>query len=83
MKDSVYCLTEDLAKMFAWAAAINALWAADPEGALSADATERLRKWIERLLEKLRRLVKALPEVQSFSMSAPPVVLTVTFAAPE
>jgi hypothetical protein len=85
---------EALAEVLAWVAVVNERWAdADAvpgfsrrqlasTGALSGDVIEKLRKWIERLMAKLRNLVRSMPEAQSFSITSgvPPLAVTVTFA---
>jgi hypothetical protein len=84
---------EALAEVLAWVDVVNERWA-DAEavpafsrrqlastGALSGDAIKKLHKWIERLMPKLRDLVRSMPEAQSFSITAgaPPLAVTVTF----
>jgi hypothetical protein len=84
---------EALAEVLAWVDVVNERWA-DAEavpafsrrqlahtGALSGDALKRLHTWIERLMPKLRDLVRSMPEAQSFSITAgrPPLAVTVTF----
>jgi hypothetical protein len=90
---------EALAEVLAWVDVVNERWAAADAvpafarrqlastGALTGDVIKRLRKWIERLMAKLRDLVRAMPEAQSFSITtgAPLLALSVTFvpATPE
>lgn len=84
---------EALAEVLAWVNVINERWAAAdaaPEfsrrqlastGALTSEVIEKLRKWIQRLVAKLRDLIRSMPEAQSFSITsgAPPLAVTVTF----
>jgi hypothetical protein len=80
--------------VLAWVDVVNERWAAADAvpafsrrqlastGALTGEVIKRLREWIERLMAKLRDLVRSMPEAQSFSITAggPPLAVTVTFA---
>jgi hypothetical protein len=75
-------LTEDeayeaVAEMLWWVADINSRW--PPDEPVSNDVLEKLRKWIKRLLEKLRELTASI-KAQSFSITGgPPIAVTITF----
>ena len=85
---------EALAEVLAWVDVVNERWAAADAvpafsrrqlastGALTGEVIKRLREWIERLMAKLRDLVRSMPEAQSFSITAgaPWLAVTVTFA---
>ena len=84
---------EALAEVLAWVDVVNERWAAADAvpafsrrqlastGALTSDVIEKLRRWIKRLVAKLRDLVRSMPEAQSFAITAgaPPLAVTVTF----
>ena len=85
---------EALAEVLAWVDVVNERWAAADAvpafsrrqlastGALTGEVIKRLREWIERLMAKLRDLIRSMPEAQSFSIraGAPWLAVTVTFA---
>ena len=85
---------EPLVEVLMWVDVVNERWAAADDvpsfsrrqistpGALTGDVIKKLRKWIERLVSKLRDLVRSMPEAQSFSITGgvPPLAVTVTFA---
>lgn len=84
---------EALVEVLVWVDVVNERWAAadaapsfsrrqtSTPGALTGDVIKSLRKWIERLMAKLRDVVRSMPEAQSFSITGgiPPLAVTVTF----
>jgi hypothetical protein len=50
---------DELAKALEWVVLVNDSWAAE-RGTLTGGVVEKLRKWIEKLVEKLRDLAQAV-----------------------